>query len=230
MPPSTAPKKTRKRNPQTEAAILEGGLLVFGEKGFEAATVAAICHQAGVSEPTLYEYFGSKEEVLFSIAEVWTRRELERLGEIAPYIHSPTEKIRVVIQAYLDFYESNPLYSSVALLTLKGSRSFIASPSYEVVRESTRPIVEAVREGVASGEFRPSLDPYLVRSMVLGFIEHLTVGWLLTGRPERLSDQRDTIFDMVMCAVRAEDQRETVELRLHATGAELRRLCGDPRE
>ncbi|MBW2552431.1 MAG: helix-turn-helix transcriptional regulator [Deltaproteobacteria bacterium] len=63
--------------------ILEGALRVFGEKGFEDATVAAICAEAGISEPTLYEYFGSKEDVLFSISELYTRREFERFSELA---------------------------------------------------------------------------------------------------------------------------------------------------
>jgi TetR/AcrR family fatty acid metabolism transcriptional regulator len=186
---------------QRENAILEGALKVFGEKGFEAATVAAMAGAAGVSEATLYEYFGSKEEILFSIAELYTRREIERMSRIAPYIHGPREKLRLVIQAYLEFYESNPLYTSVALLTLKGSRSFIQSPSYETVREASRPIIDFVKEGMEQGVFRDDLDPYLVRSMVLGFIEHLTIQWLLLGRPERISEYRDTILDMIMRAI-----------------------------
>jgi DNA-binding transcriptional regulator YbjK len=58
----------RKRNPQRELRILEAALDLFGRKGFEATTVSAICEAAGVSEATLYEYFESKEQVLFSIS------------------------------------------------------------------------------------------------------------------------------------------------------------------
>jgi TetR/AcrR family fatty acid metabolism transcriptional regulator len=201
MAPARAPKKNKKRNAQTEQAILDGALRVFGEKGFHAATIAAICKAAKVSDATLYEYFDSKRDVLFAISEAYTRRELDRMAEIARYIHTPREKLRVIVQAYLEFYEDNPLYTSVALLTLKGDRDFVKSPSYEAVRESARSIVDAVREGMDSGAFRSDLDPYLVRNMVLGFVEHLTVQWLLVGRPDSLSEQRDTIFDMIMRAI-----------------------------
>ena len=35
-------KGPKKRNPQTEQAILDGALRIFGEKGYEAATVSSI--------------------------------------------------------------------------------------------------------------------------------------------------------------------------------------------
>jgi AcrR family transcriptional regulator len=200
-----SPKKPRKQNLQKEINIIEGALKVFGEKGFEETTISAISKAANISDATLYEYFSSKDDVLFSIAKHYTQRELNRMRDVAHYIHSPKEKIRVIIQAYLEFYENNRLYTSVALLLLKGNRKFIKSEAYQVVRESAKTIVEAFKEGVSSGVFRKDLDPYIVRNMVLGFIEHLTIQWLLVGRPESISAYRDTIFDMVMRAIETDE-------------------------
>jgi len=210
---ASSSKNKKKRNLDKQNAILEGALRVFGEKGFEDATVAAICAEAGISEPTLYEYFESKEDVLFSISELYTRREFERLSEIAHYINDPRERVRAIIQAYLEFYENNPLYTSVALLTLKGNRRYVASPAYQSVRDAARPLIEVFRDGVRRGAFRDDLDPYLVRNMVLGFIEHLTIQWLLLGRPEEIAAHTDTIFQMVMRAVEKEDE-DTIEVKL----------------
>lgn len=192
----------RKRNPERELRILDAALELFGESGYEGTTVAALCEAAGVSEATLYEYFDSKEHVLFSIAELHTRRELERVSAVRPFIHDPREKIRVVIQAFLEFYERNPLYASVALLTLKANRNFMKSQAYQVIREATRPVVEAFDEGVQAGLFRSDLDGSLVRNMVLGFIEHLAIQWILVGRPEDgICHFRDTIYEMVLRAI-----------------------------
>jgi TetR/AcrR family fatty acid metabolism transcriptional regulator len=207
-------KRERKRNLQKETNILEAALKVFGEKGFEATTISAICKAANISDATLYEYFDSKEEVLFSIPEIYTERELERMQEVRRYIHSPREKIRVIIQAYLEFYERNRLYTSVALLTLKGNRNFLKTPAYAVVREASRSIVEAFEEGVAAGLFRDDIDGYLVRNMVLGFIEHLTVQWLLVGRPESISAHRDILFDMVVKAIEKRKEEDWLEVRI----------------
>ena len=221
--PKGIARKEKKRNPQKEMNILEAALRVFGENGFEATTISAICKAANISDATLYEYFDSKEEVLFSIPEAYTRRELERMREISGYIHGPSEKLRVIIQGYLEFYEKNRLYTSVALLTLKGNRNFLKAPAYAVVREASRSIVEAFDEGVAKGIFRDDVDGHLVRNLVLGFIEHLTVQWLLVGRPESISAYRDVIFDMVMRAIEKKKEGNWIELRV--SGPSNRLLC-----
>ena len=208
------PKKEKKGKLQTEINIIEAALRVFGENGFESTTISAICKAANISDATLYEYFDSKEEVLFSIPEIYTRRELERMQEISHYVHSPSEKLRVIIQGYLEFYEKNRMYTSVALLTLKGNRNFLKAPAYAVVRESSRSIVEAFKEGVSTGVFRDDIDGYLVRNMVLGFIEHLTVQWLLVGRPESITGYRDIIFDMVMKAIEKRGDEDWHEVRV----------------
>ena len=119
--------------------------------------MAAICAEAGISEPTLYEYFGSKEDVLFSISELYTRREFERFSELAHFINDPRERVRAIIQAYLEFYEHNPLYTSVALLTLKGNRRYLASPAYQSVRDAARR--PRGRDASGSGSRRPSAVP-----------------------------------------------------------------------
>jgi len=212
--PVETQRNGRKRNPERELRILEAALELFGQQGFEATTVSAICEAAGVSEATLYEYFESKEQVLFSIAERYTRREVDRLAHVRDYLHDPREKLRVVIQAYLEFYERNPLYTSVALLTLKANRNFTRSAAYETVRGASRPIVEAFREGVEAGLFRPDIDDHLVRNLVLGFIEHLTTQWIVSGRPEHISQYRDTIHEMVMRAIEKAPERVETALRI----------------
>ena len=78
---------------------------VIAESGFDATSIGTIAARAGIGKGTLYEYFESKEQVLFSIAELYTQREFERLEGIRHYIRDPREKLRVVIQAYLEFYE-----------------------------------------------------------------------------------------------------------------------------
>ncbi|MBW1895391.1 MAG: TetR/AcrR family transcriptional regulator [Deltaproteobacteria bacterium] len=206
------PKKVKKHNPQKKLNIIEGALKVFGEKGYEETTISAISKAANISDATVYEYFSSKEDVLFSISELYTARENERISSISHYIHSPREKIRVIIQAYLEFYENNRLYTSVALLLLKGNRNFIKSEAYKPVKRSASSIVEAFNEGVEKGLFRDNLDPYIVRNMVLGFIEHLTIQWLLLNRPQNLSEQRDMIFDMVIRAIEKEKKPQSITI------------------
>jgi len=48
---------------------MDAALRIFAEKGFQNATITEISKEAGVSEATIYEYFGTKEDLLFAIPE-----------------------------------------------------------------------------------------------------------------------------------------------------------------
>src|SRR4051812_31694437 len=50
--------------PGSVERILEAALDLFAVKGYDAAAVREICEAAGVTKPTLYHFFGSKEGVL----------------------------------------------------------------------------------------------------------------------------------------------------------------------
>jgi AcrR family transcriptional regulator len=195
--------------------IIEGALKVFGKKGYEATTIKDICKSSGISEATLYEYFTSKEEVLFSIPDSYTQRFSTKSREILKHITSASEKLRFIIYSYLEFFQNNKLYSSVAFLLLKGNRRFIDSPTYGDVRKWSHVIIEIVQEGIKSGEFRNDIDTYLVRNLVLGIIEHLTIQWLLVGRPEKISDYSGSVFDMVIRAVKKNEEPSDIQITLN---------------
>ncbi|MFJ7217429.1 TetR/AcrR family transcriptional regulator [Amycolatopsis sp. NPDC098790] len=46
------------------AEIVETALALFAEQGYEATTIAQIAKQAGVSQRSLFRYFGSKEDLV----------------------------------------------------------------------------------------------------------------------------------------------------------------------
>lgn len=213
------PKREKRQNTQKIMNILEGALKVFGEIGYENATISDICRAAKISDATLYEYFDSKEEVLFSIPEEYTKREVERLKEIMPHIRGAKEKLWAIIKGYLVFYQENRLYTSVVLLTLKGNKRFLNAPAYRFVREASRGIVDVYNQGVSEGIFRDDIDGYLVRNMILGFIEHITIQWLLIGRPERITDYVDIIFDMMIRSIEKKKNEDYIEVRLKIDGS-----------
>ncbi len=76
--------------------------------------------------------------------------------------------------------------------------------------------MDTFSEGVGKGIFRDDIDPYIFRNMVLGFIEHLTIQWLLVERPESIIQYRDQIFDMCMRAVLKNNGPESLDVKCQA--------------
>ena len=58
-----------KNNKNNKEKILKIALKLFAEYGYESVGVQTLCEKSGITKPTLYYYFGSKEGVLKQILE-----------------------------------------------------------------------------------------------------------------------------------------------------------------
>jgi len=63
---STEPGLRERKRAETHARIQAEGMRLFLDKGFEATTLDEVAAAAEVSRRTLLNYFGSKEEIVFS--------------------------------------------------------------------------------------------------------------------------------------------------------------------
>jgi len=66
--PELSGKETRRLAKQQR--ILEAALVEFAKNGFSGASMQAIAERAGVSKPTLYQYFGNKQSLLAAVLNV----------------------------------------------------------------------------------------------------------------------------------------------------------------
>lgn len=187
--------------------ILKAAQKVFAEKGFHDATIAEIARAAGVSEGSIYEYFSSKEGVLFSIPLEVTRESHELAQIHVSLIRGAANRLRALVYMYLALYEGNPDYASVILLILKHNQKFRDTEAYDMIRAGFRNITETIKSGMANGEFRPDINPYVVRSVLMGAVDHLTTNWLMGERKGSLTDMVDPVLDVVMEGVLANDPR-----------------------
>lgn len=56
--------------PDTKAEILEAARSVFGDKGYDRATVRAIAAEAGVDPAMIHHFFGSKEQLFIATVDL----------------------------------------------------------------------------------------------------------------------------------------------------------------
>lgn len=59
----TALPKRQQNRILRERRILDAALVVFSQKGFVSASMDDIAAEAGLTKPTLYQYFPSKDEL-----------------------------------------------------------------------------------------------------------------------------------------------------------------------
>jgi TetR/AcrR family transcriptional regulator, fatty acid metabolism regulator protein len=223
-----AAMETKKRGGNKLPAIISAALQVFSEKGYHNTTIAEIARKAKVSEATVYEYCGSKEDLLFMIPDEITRGAVEQMEKTLPFIKGAENRLRAIIYGYYSVYRDNPEYSALVLLDLKHNREFIKTEGYREVRRAAGLLLEIIEEGVAGGDFRDDMDPRLIRSMVLGTIEHIFFRWHLLGRTEELTYFVDDLTEMLIRGIRKGDEEKVVRLRIDVEEGEVR-VADEPR-
>jgi AcrR family transcriptional regulator len=88
---------------QNRQAILDAAREVFGELGYEAATVRDIIRRTGLAAGTFYNYYRSKEEVFAALADDGARRFAPILKGLRGKGTNFEEFVRQAIFAYFEF-------------------------------------------------------------------------------------------------------------------------------
>jgi len=197
----TSPKIEARRS-----KIIRAAQKVFAQKGFYEATISDVAREAGISDATIYEYFTSKEELLFSIPGETARDALKNMKNILDHIIDTPNKIHAIIYAFLSFYRDNPDYASIAMLILKQNNNFLETQVYQDIRQLARLIYEVIQCGMDQGELRKDIDPLVVRSVILGSIEHLVIRWLMLGKPNDPVIYSKEIADIILKGVMIQKQ------------------------
>lgn len=80
--PSATQPSLRERNfAHTRLGILDACLALTATRSFGELSVREIAEQAGVSQGTFFNHFGTKDDVLFFFMRLWTVRVAQRAGE-----------------------------------------------------------------------------------------------------------------------------------------------------
>lgn len=88
---------------QNRQAILDAAREVFGELGYEAATVRDIIRRTGLAAGTFYNYYRSKEEVFAALADDGARRFAPILKALRGKGGPLEDFVHAAIVAYFEF-------------------------------------------------------------------------------------------------------------------------------
>jgi len=98
--------RTRKKQ-RTRQEIADAALLLFAKRGFDAVTVADIARAADVSEQTIYNYFKTKESLVFDEDEAFEARFVAMVRD-RPKTQSLIDSVRAEARAFLTALSRRP--------------------------------------------------------------------------------------------------------------------------
>ena len=98
-------KVSQSAKEKTKAKILEEAVNLIIEKGFKSASMREMAKNAGVSNPTIYNYFPTKEKIVYAYVEQKHKETAEILQNIEDF-HTYTlrEQLQTLIETELELY------------------------------------------------------------------------------------------------------------------------------
>jgi AcrR family transcriptional regulator len=177
--------------------ILTTALDLFAVKGYDATAVREICEAAGITKPTLYHFYGSKDGVFKALvtgAFEEFRQHIER-GLAGP--DSLRHRLKTVARALFSDARQRPklwrFIHAIAWAPPSTAPTTDCSRSYQSVLAL---MSGAFDQAVATGELAPGSTR--VRLFVLmGALREAANKYVITGQPDLTPELADALIDAI---------------------------------
>jgi len=208
--------------------ILRVSREVFAELGYERTTTTEIAQRLGISEGTVFTYFHSKRELCVRVIEGWYDEIIDTFEQGMPHGQGTRAQLEFYVRTHLRLF----LIQGTGLCALVLSEGRAKGPGLGDVfvplqRRYTAPLMDLLARGRQSGEIRDDLPLSLLRSAILGPMEHIL--WDAIAR-EREVDIEKTAQDMVAllwpALLPVNLELETLRAFYGEVGAALRKAGG----
>ena len=191
--PSAHPSKEDVVAEFRRRSLLDAACHVFGEKGFELATMEAIAEAARVAKGTVYLYYPSKQAIYDAMFSS-RMAEMERLiGDRVASAVSARDAIAGFVTVRSEYFQQHPDFFRVYVAEF--ARQVTGTPDRGAcqlaVDRQTRALQKVMEKAVASGDVR-EVDPEAAALAVFDMSKGLIGRRLLLGNRGTL--HRDITF------------------------------------
>jgi len=174
MQANEAPRGLRERKKeQTRQLIAETARRLFAERSFERVTVAEIAREADVAEQTVYNYFPTKEDLVYWRLESFEQELLAAIRERAPGVP--------VLEAFWQWMlrqrgllDEEPVSEGMASMARVISESAaLRAREQQVFERYTESLADLLASDTGAG--RGAVEPWVAANAVMGLHRALVI-------------------------------------------------------
>jgi AcrR family transcriptional regulator len=173
------PGLRERKKQQTRQAIAEAAFVLFAERGFDEVTVAEVARRAEVSEATVFNYFPTKEDLVYGRLEMFETALVQSIRERGPG-ESLTDAFRAFILRPGGLLATNEPEAAERLVAV--TRIIVGSPALlrrerQVYDEYTRSLAGLIAQETLA---KPAdVTPWVVANALIG-VQRAAVDYVRT--------------------------------------------------
>jgi AcrR family transcriptional regulator len=189
--------------------IIEGAIKVFIAKGFQSATVREIADAAGLTMGSLYNYIGSKEDIIYIVYDYITSLLREDMKVAISGIKDPEERLKAALR-----HNVNAVYKNqdIIMFIYKESSFLDKESLYTVLARETEYIEmfeDLLREYFRKDGKKVNETRLRIAADLLSYIPVILTlrRWSLRRRFESMDIVMKSILDFVLSAIQFVPER-----------------------
>lgn len=185
-------------HPSSSARILSTALDLFATRGYDATSVREMCEAAGITRPTLYHFYGSKDGVLRALIASGFKqfRAIAVQGLVSPGTFR--ERLKSIARLIFEAARTQPsLWRFIHSVMWAPPGTTEAPQCTELYEDVVAMLAAATKEAVDKGELAPG--PIDARMLILmGAISEAATGYVIAGHPELTPELADRLIDAIV--------------------------------
>lgn len=183
-------------------AIFSAATRLFGERGYNGASMRDIAKEVGLLPGSLYAHIDSKESLLLEIIETGVDRFNSAVERIERAGYPPEAALREAVREHLAIVADNPDRTLIVFHQWR----FLAPKNRAMLRDKRARyadfFVRIVHAGMERGVFDPDLDPKVTVLTILGAL-NWTPEWFSPTGEASATEIADKIVDRLLRGVLA---------------------------
>ena len=187
----------QQRSEETRSRILGSAIKLFSARGFNAASVADICKDAGISKGAFYHHFESKQALFLALLDVWLQT-IDNAIEASKDKTVP-ETFMLISEAFPFIFETAgeglPMFLEFWLQASRDEKIWQASIA--PYRRYQKHFTSLIKKGVDEGSF-VKVDPELTARMIVSMAMGLLIQSLLDPKGAKWEKTAREITKMMM--------------------------------
>ena len=179
--------------------ILSTALDLFAVKGYDATAVREICEAAGITKPTLYHFYGSKDGVLQALVRTGFLQYRAMVDDALAMPGTFRERVKLLARAMFESATGKPRFWRF-MHSVIWAPPGTALPQTESCTQFYDGVVHALSTAadaaIRDGELAPG--PTDIRILILmGAISEAATGYVIADKPELTPELADEIIDVI---------------------------------
>lgn len=173
----------------TKDTIFATAAQLFAQKGYNGVSMREISERSGVTKPTIYYYFGSKEGIYEELIETGMQYVVSSFEKIVEKDASAKDKLVMMTKTFFQLTIDAPEFSKFFMTIVTPlSDNAVLEKFYKKMRRQGNAIMTVIQQGIESGEFGVSAKPELATQIIGGVWQHYI--WIqLASKKKVLTDQ-----------------------------------------